>query len=84
MEEDDQTSIPEGGKTAVVDGVEDGDLEPGERSSGEEGSIVRVVQEISEGLPACSVPAGRLDGHGSQQFFLAFLLAHRDLGNLSA
>ena len=84
MEEDEETDIPEGRETAVVDGVEDGDLEPGERGSGEEGSVVRVVEEISKSLPACPVPAGRLDGHGSQQFLLAVLLAHLDLHNLSA
>ena len=33
LEEDEKTDVPEGGETAVVDGVEDDDLEPGERSS---------------------------------------------------
>merc|ERR1719460_3108917 len=33
LEEDEKTAVPEGGETAVVDGVEDGDLQPGERSS---------------------------------------------------
>ena len=79
LEEDEKTDIPEGGEAAVVDGVEDGDLEPGERGSGEECSIVRVVEEISKGLPACPVPAWWLDSHGSQHVFLCLLLAHLDL-----
>ena len=33
LEEDEEADIPEGGEAAVVDGVEDRDLEPGEGSS---------------------------------------------------
>ena len=84
LEEDEETDIPEGGEAAVVDGVEGGDLEPGERGSREERPVVRVVEEISKSFPAGPVPARGFDGHGPQQFFLAVLLAHLDLDNLSA
>ena len=59
LEEDEEAAVPEGGQTGEVDGVEDGDLEPGERSSGEKCSTVRVVQEVTETLPASPVPACR-------------------------
>ena len=36
LEEDDKAGDPEAGKEGVVDDVENGDLEPGERSSAEE------------------------------------------------
>ena len=36
LEEDDEAGDPEAGKEGVVDDVEHGDLEPGERSSAEE------------------------------------------------
>ena len=83
-EENEEADIPEGCQAAVVDGVEDGDLEPGERCSGEECPVVRVIEEVSEGLQASPVPAGGLDGHGSQQVFLTVLLAHLDLACVSA
>ena len=73
MEEDEKTDIPESGKTGVVDGVEDCDKEPGLGGSRQDGAVVRVVQEISKGLPSSSVPAWWLDSHGSQKFFFLFL-----------
>ena len=36
LEEDDEAGDPEAGEEGVVDDVEHGDLEPGERSSAEE------------------------------------------------
>ena len=81
LEEDEEADIPEGSKAGVVDGVEDCDKSPGLWSSGEDGAIVRIIEEISEGLKSCSVPSWRFDGNGSQQIFLLYfsscvLLAH--------
>ena len=69
-EEDEETDIPEGGQTAVVDGVKDGDQRPGLGGPAQDGAVVWVVQEVSEGLEPGPVPAGRLDGHGAQQLLL--------------
>ena len=59
LEEDEEAAVPESGQTGEVDGVEEGDLDPGERGPGEKCSIVRVVQEVTETLPASPVPAYR-------------------------
>ena len=72
LEEDEKTDIPEGGKTGVVDGIEDCNEEPGLGGSWKDCAIVWIIQEISESFPTSSVPAGWLDGHGSQQFFFFF------------
>ena len=42
---------------AFGENSKEGDLEPGERSSGEKCPLVRVVQEVAETLPASPVPA---------------------------
>ena len=73
MEEDEEAAVPESGQTGEVDGVEEGDLEPGERSSGEKCPIVRVVQEVAEALPASPVPAYGFDGYSSQLFLFSHL-----------
>ena len=65
-EEDEEAAVPEPGQAGEVDGVEEADLEPGERSPAEEGSLLRVVKEVAEGFPASPVPAGRFDGSSSQ------------------
>ena len=69
-EEDEEAGVPEGGEAGVVDGVEDGDQRPGLGGPAQDGAVVWVVQEVSEGLEPGPVPAGRLDGHGAQQLLL--------------
>ena len=81
LEEDEKADIPEGGEAGVVDGVEDGDQGPALRCSGEDGAIVRIVEEVSECFETSSVPAWRLDGHGSDDLLLlgfSSSLAHVD------
>ena len=69
-EEDEEAGVPEGGEAGVVDGVEDGDQRPGLGGPAQDGAVVGVVEEVSEGLEPGPVPAGRLDGHGAQQLLL--------------
>ena len=64
--EDVHAGDPESGKAAVVDAVEDGDLEPGERGSGEHLPGVWVPQHVLERLPSSPIPSHRLDGSSSQ------------------
>ena len=81
LEEDEEADIPEGGEAGVVDGVEDGDQGPALGCSGEDGAIVRIVEKVSECLETSSVPAWRLDGHGSDDLLLlgfSSSLAHVD------
>ena len=81
LEEDEETDIPEGGEAAVVDGVEGGDLEPGERGSSEHLACVWVPQHVLERLPSGPIPSHRLDGSSSQLLDLLQLgvVPHGDL-----
>merc|ERR1719244_1014762 len=76
---------PEPGKAAVVDAVEDGDLEPGERGSSEHLAGVWVPQHVLERLPSGPIPSHRLDGSSSQLLNLLQLgvVPHGDLFVLS-
>ena len=76
LEEEEEAAVSEGGQTGEVDGVEDGDLKPGEWRPREEGPVVRIVEEILEFLPPSPVPALRFDGSSSQ----LFLRHHLELG----
>ena len=61
-EEDEETGVPEGGEAGVVDGVEDGDQRPGLGGPAQDGAVVGVVEEVSEGLEPGPVPAGAMPG----------------------
>ena len=64
--EDVHAGDPEASQAAVVDAVEDGDLEPGEGGPRQNLSSVGVVEHVLERLPSSPVPSDRLDGGPSQ------------------
>ena len=64
--EDVEAGNPESGEAAVVDAVEDCDLEPGEGGPRQDLASVGVPQHVLESLPSRPVPADRFDGGSSQ------------------
>ena len=64
--EDVHAGNPEASQAAVVDAVEDGDLEPREWGPGQHLASVRVVEHVPESLPSSPIPADRFDGSSSQ------------------
>ena len=70
LEEDAEHSKPEEKKGNVEADVEDGYLQPRERGPAEDGSLLRIVEEELEVLPAFPVPTGGFDGIGSHDVHL--------------